>query len=56
MEPSDTKDMGQKERDEAVREAMLLKRMNHPNIVRFQDVFMTRKGWLGVVICCYSFG
>eukprot|EP00928_Gymnodinium_smaydae_P047337 TRINITY_DN31585_c0_g1_i1.p1 TRINITY_DN31585_c0_g1~~TRINITY_DN31585_c0_g1_i1.p1 ORF type:complete len:554 (-),score=147.92 TRINITY_DN31585_c0_g1_i1:24-1685(-) len=42
--------MGQKERSEAVKEALLLKRMDHPNIVRFQEVFMTRKGRLCIVM------
>lgn len=42
--------MQPKERDEAVKEAMLLKKMDHPNIVRFQEVFMTRKGRLCIVM------
>eukprot|EP00929_Paragymnodinium_shiwhaense_P067988 TRINITY_DN34174_c0_g1_i1.p1 TRINITY_DN34174_c0_g1~~TRINITY_DN34174_c0_g1_i1.p1 ORF type:complete len:508 (+),score=118.94 TRINITY_DN34174_c0_g1_i1:106-1629(+) len=42
--------MDPKERGEAVKEALLLKRMNHPNIVRFQEVFMTRKGRLCIVM------
>lgn len=46
----ETSTMDPKERNEAVKEAMLLKRMNHPNIVRFQEVFMTRKGRLCIVM------
>mmetsp|Transcript_35700 Transcript_35700/g.83571 ORF Transcript_35700/g.83571 Transcript_35700/m.83571 type:complete len:456 (+) Transcript_35700:131-1498(+) len=46
----ETSTMEQKERNEAVKEAMLLKKMDHPNIVRFQEVFMTRKGRLCIVM------
>lgn len=46
----ETSAMDSKERNEAVKEAMLLKRMDHPNIVRFQEVFMTRKGRLCIVM------
>lgn len=46
----ETLTMGKKEKEEAVKEAMLLKRMDHNNIVRFQEVFMTRKGRLCIVM------
>mmetsp|Transcript_105932 Transcript_105932/g.316365 ORF Transcript_105932/g.316365 Transcript_105932/m.316365 type:complete len:506 (-) Transcript_105932:129-1646(-) len=46
----ETSMMDPKERNEAVKEAMLLKRMDHRNIVRFQEVFMTRKGRLCIVM------
>lgn len=46
----ETSMMDKKEREEAVKEAMLLKRMDHRNIVRFQEVFMTRKGRLCIVM------
>jgi len=46
----ETSMMGKKEKEEAVKEAMLLKRMDHKNIVRFQEVFMTRKGRLCIVM------
>jgi len=46
----ETSMMNDKERNEAVREAMLLKQMNHPNIVKFEEVFMTRKGRLCIVM------
>jgi len=42
--------MDPKERNEAVKEASMLKRMDHPNIVLFQEVFMTRKGRLCIVM------
>eukprot|EP00397_Hematodinium_sp_SG-2012_P024073 GEMP01025059.1.p1 GENE.GEMP01025059.1~~GEMP01025059.1.p1 ORF type:complete len:556 (+),score=157.28 GEMP01025059.1:11-1678(+) len=42
----DTSMMSAHEHDEAVKEASLLKKMNFPNIVRFQEVFMTRRGRL----------
>merc|ERR1740138_2001133 len=42
--------MDPKEKTEAVKEAMLLKRMDHKNIVRFQEGFMTRKGRLCIVM------
>uniref|UniRef100_A0A7S0ZLX4 non-specific serine/threonine protein kinase n=1 Tax=Noctiluca scintillans TaxID=2966 RepID=A0A7S0ZLX4_NOCSC len=46
----ETSTMDPKERNEAVKEAMLLKKMDHPNIVRFQEVFMTRKCRLCIVM------
>lgn len=46
----ETSMMDPKERNEAVKEAMLLKKMDHPNIVRFHEVFMTRKGRLCIVM------
>merc|ERR1719162_2246075 len=46
----ETSSMDPKERNEAVKEAMLLKKMNHPNIIQFQEVFMTRKGRLCIVM------
>lgn len=46
----ETSMMNKTEREEAVKEAMLLKRMDHKNIVRFQEVFMTRKGRLCIVM------
>eukprot|EP00929_Paragymnodinium_shiwhaense_P121307 TRINITY_DN93487_c0_g1_i1.p1 TRINITY_DN93487_c0_g1~~TRINITY_DN93487_c0_g1_i1.p1 ORF type:complete len:466 (+),score=123.95 TRINITY_DN93487_c0_g1_i1:93-1490(+) len=46
----DTGTMDPKDRDAAVKEATLLKKMRHPNIVQFQEVFMTRKGRLCIVM------
>ena len=46
--------MNQKQREEAVKEATVLKRMvGHSNIVRFHEVFMTRKGRLCIVMDYY---
>ncbi|CAL1133530.1 unnamed protein product [Cladocopium goreaui] len=42
--------MEAKERNEAVKEAMLLKKMDHPNIIRFKEVFITRKHRLCIVM------
>mmetsp|Transcript_80599 Transcript_80599/g.248615 ORF Transcript_80599/g.248615 Transcript_80599/m.248615 type:complete len:508 (+) Transcript_80599:2-1525(+) len=46
----DTGIMDGKERQEAVKEALVLKKLQHPNIIQFQDVFMTRKGRLCIVM------
>merc|ERR1719217_2031124 len=46
----DTGTMDPKDKDAAVKEATLLKKMRHPNIVQFQEVFMTRKGRLCIVM------
>mmetsp|Transcript_9760 Transcript_9760/g.23085 ORF Transcript_9760/g.23085 Transcript_9760/m.23085 type:complete len:518 (+) Transcript_9760:78-1631(+) len=46
----DTAMMDSKERQEAVKEAMVLKKLGHPNIISFQEVFMTRKGRLCIVM------
>ncbi|CAE7809411.1 NEK1 [Symbiodinium microadriaticum] len=46
----ETSAMEAKERNEAVKEAMLLKKMDHPNIVRFKEVFITRKHRLCIVM------
>jgi len=46
----ETSAMEAKERNEAVKEAMLLKKMDHPNIIRFKEVFITRKHRLCIVM------
>jgi len=46
----ETSAMEPKERNEAVKEAMLLKKMDHPNIIRFKEVFITRKHRLCIVM------
>ncbi|CAD7938654.1 unnamed protein product [Amoebophrya sp. A120] len=47
----ETLQMTPKQRDEAVKEAAVLKRMTgHPNIVAFREVFLTRKGRLCIVM------
>merc|ERR1719316_112280 len=42
--------MEPKDRNEAVKEALHLKKMDHPNIIRFIEVFMTKKGRLCIVM------
>lgn len=42
--------MDAKARNEAVQEALHLKKMEHPNIIRFYEVFMTKKGRLCIVM------
>mmetsp|Transcript_8059 Transcript_8059/g.13164 ORF Transcript_8059/g.13164 Transcript_8059/m.13164 type:complete len:531 (-) Transcript_8059:104-1696(-) len=46
----ETSTMSAKDRTEAVKEAQFLKKMEHPNIIRFMEVFMTRKGKLCIVM------
>eukprot|EP00930_Biecheleria_cincta_P071170 TRINITY_DN58696_c0_g1_i1.p1 TRINITY_DN58696_c0_g1~~TRINITY_DN58696_c0_g1_i1.p1 ORF type:complete len:502 (-),score=139.47 TRINITY_DN58696_c0_g1_i1:46-1551(-) len=46
----ETASMDAKERDDAVKEAVVLKKMQHPNIIQFQEIFMTRKGKLCIVM------
>lgn len=46
----ETASMDAKERDDAVKEAIVLKKMQHPNIIMFQEIFMTRKGKLCIVM------
>ena len=41
--------MDTKARDTAVREAVALRRVQHPNVVRFREVFV-RSGWLCLVM------
>lgn len=42
--------MDAKDRNEAVKEALYLKKMEHPNIIQFLEVFMTKKGRLCIVM------
>jgi len=37
-------------RNDAVQEALFLKKMEHPNIIKFHEVFMTKKGRLCIVM------
>ena len=46
----ETNNMSEKERQESEREARVLKKMDHPNIIRFHEVFMTRRGRLCIVM------
>ena len=46
----ETTSMSVKERNDAEKEACLLKKLNHPNIIHFHEVFMTRRGRLCIVM------
>jgi len=42
--------MGEDERKETLREAKILEVLNHPNIVKFHEVYKTKKGKLCIVM------
>lgn len=42
--------MNEEERRETVREAKILEALNHPNIIRFREVYKTKKGKLCIVM------
>lgn len=42
--------MNEEERKETLREAKILEALNHPNIVRFREVYKTKKGKLCIVM------
>ena len=42
--------MNEEERKETLREAKILEVFNHPNIVRFREVYKTKKGKLCIVM------
>ena len=42
--------MTEAERREALREAKILEVLNHPSIVRFREVYKTKKGKLCIVM------
>ena len=42
--------MSEDERKETLREAKILEVFNHPNIVRFKEVYKTKKGKLCIVM------
>lgn len=42
--------MNEDERKETLREAKILEVLNHPNIVRFIEVYKTKKGKLCIVM------
>jgi NIMA (never in mitosis gene a)-related kinase len=46
----DLTDMSEDERKETLREAKILEVLNHPNIVRFHEVYKTKKGKLCIVM------
>ena len=42
--------MGEEEKKETFREAKILEVLNHPNIIRFREVYKTKKGQLCIVM------
>lgn len=46
----DISTMSEEERRETVREGRILEVLNHPNIVRFREVYKTKKGKLCIVM------
>jgi NIMA (never in mitosis gene a)-related kinase len=42
--------MSEQERKETLQEAKILEVLNHPNIVRFREVYKTKKGKLCIVM------
>lgn len=42
--------MNEEERRETLKEAKILEALNHPNIVRFKEVYKTKKGKLCIVM------
>mmetsp|Transcript_30088 Transcript_30088/g.84780 ORF Transcript_30088/g.84780 Transcript_30088/m.84780 type:complete len:495 (+) Transcript_30088:118-1602(+) len=46
----ETGQMDEKDKKASIKEASILKKMAHPNIIQYQEVFMTRKGRLCIVM------
>ncbi|EGR29846.1 protein kinase domain protein [Ichthyophthirius multifiliis] len=46
----DTKNMSQEEKKETQKEAKILQALNHPNIVKFKEVYTTKKGKLCIIM------
>lgn len=44
------KKMSEEEKQETFREAKILEVLNHPNIIRFKEVYKTTKGQLCIVM------
>lgn len=42
--------MSEEERKETLKEAKILEALNHPNIVKFKEVYKTKKGRLCIVM------
>jgi NIMA (never in mitosis gene a)-related kinase len=42
--------MSEEERRDTLKEAKILEALNHPNIVRFREVYKTKKGKLCIVM------
>lgn len=46
----DINNMSEEERKETIKEARILEALKHPNIVRFREVYKTKKGKLCIVM------
>jgi NIMA (never in mitosis gene a)-related kinase len=46
----DTKTMSPEEKKETFKEAKILQALNHPNIVKFKEVYTTKKGKLSIIM------
>jgi NIMA (never in mitosis gene a)-related kinase len=44
------KKMSEEEKQETLKEAKILEVLNHPNIIRFKEVYKTNKGQLCIVM------
>lgn len=42
--------MSEKEKEETLKEAKILEVLKHPNIIRFREVYKTKKGKLCIVM------
>lgn len=42
--------MSERERQDTLKEAKILEKLNHPNIVRFREVYKTKKGLMCIVM------
>jgi NIMA (never in mitosis gene a)-related kinase len=42
--------MSEEERKTALKEAKILEKVNHPNIIKFREVYKTKKGNLCIVM------
>ena len=42
--------MSEEERRETLKESKILEALNHPNIVKFKEVYKTKKGFLCIVM------
>ena len=42
--------MSESERQDTLKEAKILEALNHPNVIRFQEVYKTKKGKLCIVM------
>ena len=50
MKKIDIKAMSEDEKKDTIKEAKILEVLNHPNIIRFKEVYKTKKGQLCIVM------